>query len=64
VKYIALLLAERVVELLDQCGASEVEKLAALHAALAVVPTTQGTVYAKGVASAQAKEQSSLSGQS
>jgi hypothetical protein len=52
-KYIALALAEKIIGLLDESGATEVEKLAALRAALSVVPTTEGPVHLKAVSQEQ-----------
>ena len=49
VKYQSLILTEKIIDLLDEAEASEVEKLSCLHAALAIVPTTKGTNYARTV---------------
>lgn len=49
-KHISILLAEQILELLHNSGASEIEKLVALSIAKTVVPVAIGSLYAKDVA--------------
>lgn len=48
-KYISLILAEKIVQLLDESGATEVQKVAAIEAARAIIPTTAGSAHANAV---------------
>ena len=45
-KYLSLILAEKIIELLDESGANEVQKLAALDAARAIVQVSDGSLSA------------------
>lgn len=44
-KYLSLILAEKIIEMLDESGATEVQKLAALDAAKAIVPVSAGSSH-------------------
>jgi hypothetical protein len=44
VRYLSLILAEKIVALLDESGATECQKLAALDAAKAIVPVSLGAI--------------------
>jgi hypothetical protein len=42
------MLAEKIIEMLDESGATEVQKLAALDVARAIVPVSMGSLHASG----------------
>ena len=44
-KYLSLILAEKVIEILEESGATEVQKLAALDIARAIVPASKGSAH-------------------
>ena len=50
-KYISMALADKILQLLEESGASEAEKLVALDVARAVVPVSVGSTYAISVSS-------------
>ncbi len=45
--YISLILAERILEIFEASGATEVEKLSALDIARCLVPLAPGSIYSK-----------------
>ncbi len=45
-KYLSMILAEKLLQVLDESGASEIQKLVALQVARAVVPVSTGSVCA------------------
>lgn len=48
--HISMILAEKILTLLEESGAAEIEKLAALDIARSVVPVSPGSVYIKSEA--------------
>jgi hypothetical protein len=46
-EYISLALGEKIIELLDECGATEAEKSAALDLVRAIVPVSSNSTIAK-----------------
>jgi len=56
--YISVILAEKVMEMFESSGASEVEKLSALDIARCLVPLAAGSVYSKSSDGDQASGES------
>jgi hypothetical protein len=45
--YISIILAEKILDIFDTSGASEIERLAALDICRSVVPLAPGSIYSK-----------------
>lgn len=56
-KHICLMLAEKVMMLFEEAGASEIERLVALDIARALVPVAPGSLSATSAASAPAESE-------